>query len=611
MKHLGPLTLLAVVLGFSTLTNAALVDNGNGLIYDTDLDLTWFDAPPVPRTWGEAKNWASSLTLAGTAKGSWRLPSGVGTASPGAKVFPGQGGEMWHLYFDELHNVVGDQSTKTVPFKNLWPTDPRGYWMGTLIASSGAAWCFWPKDGRIDGIDTGAPKLALAVHSGNVGASGASKLKGLPMSGAFMHATPAKTTSTINYQVITKWGTSGKGNGQFNGPRGIGVDSQGNVYVADMSNFRIQKFTSTGVFLTAWGTAGQGNGQFWLPSGVAVDASGNVYVTDFGNNRVQKFTSTGTFITTWGSFGNSDGQFDHPEGVAVDASGNVYVADRTNCRVQKFTGTGVFIAKRGGMGTGLGAMYYPSSIAVESSANVYVADTNNNRVTKYPSNLNFVFQPWGSYGAGNGQFNYPVGVAVDSSSNVYIADSGNHRIQKFTSNGVFITAWGSKGTGEGQFNNPMAVGVDSSGNVYIADNNNRIQKFGLTPGVASKASVIKKKDISEAKSHTAANKKQDISGAKKYSASAAQKSGLATPNVSGQWKSSIGLLYNITQKGNQFEWTVTKSNEKGQGTLKGNEVSASWSSPQGSGSSTGQISAVDPTGKATQIDWKNGVRFYR
>jgi hypothetical protein len=106
-------------------------------------------------------------------------------------------------------------------------------------------------------------------------------------------------------------------------------------------------------------------------------------------------------------------------------------------------------------------------------------------------------------------------------------------------------------------------------------------------------------------------KKKDIGGAKKYSASAAQKSGLAIPNVSGQWKSSIGLYYNITQKGNQFEWTVTKSNEKGQGNLKGNEVSVSWSGPQGSGSSIGQITAVDATGKATQIDWKNGVRFYR
>ncbi len=81
--------------------------------------------------------------------------------------------------------------------------------------------------------------------------------------------------------------------------------------------------------------------------------------------------------------------------------------------------------------------------------------------------------------------------------------------------------------------------------------------------------------------------------------------------VSGQWKSNIGLSYNITQKGNQFWWTVTNTSEKGQGVIKGIEVSASWSSPQGSGSSTGQITSIDPTGKATQIDWKNGVRFFR
>ncbi len=96
-----------------------------------------------------------------------------------------------------------------------------------------------------------------------------------------------------------------------------------------------------------------------------------------------------------------------------------------------------------------------------------------------------------------------------------------------------------------------------------------------------------------------------------------QKSGsaLATaskiPNISGQWKSSIGLVYDLTQQGNQFQWTVAKTNEKGQGAVNGTALSASWNGPQGSGSTTGQITGVDATGKATQIDWKNGVRFYR
>jgi len=89
-------------------------------------------------------------------------------------------------------------------------------------------------------------------------------------------------------------------------------------------------------FITKWGTEGEGDGQFNFPIGVAVDSSDNVYVADLGNRRIQKFDSDGTFITKWGSFGKGDGQFEFPTGVAVDSSGNAYVTDIENNRIQKF-----------------------------------------------------------------------------------------------------------------------------------------------------------------------------------------------------------------------------------------------------------------------------------
>jgi hypothetical protein len=82
-------------------------------------------------------------------------------------------------------------------------------------------------------------------------------------------------------------------------------------------------------------------------------------------------------------------------------------------------------------------------------------------------------------------------------------------------------------------------------------------------------------------------------------------------NISGQWQSSIGLTYNITQQQNNFQWTVAKSTEKGSGTLKGYDVNASWQEPKGRGSSPGKITEVDPRGRATKIIWDNGVQFYR
>jgi tripartite motif-containing protein 71 len=98
---------------------------------------------------------------------------------------------------------------------------------------------------------------------------------------------------------------------------------------------RIQKFSSTGTFLTKWGSQGNANGQFNSLLGLAADSSGNVYVADY--MRIQKFSTTGTFLTKWGSQGNANGQFNSLLGLAVDSSGNVYVADTQNHRIQKFS----------------------------------------------------------------------------------------------------------------------------------------------------------------------------------------------------------------------------------------------------------------------------------
>jgi tripartite motif-containing protein 71 len=72
--------------------------------------------------------------------------------------------------------------------------------------------------------------------------------------------------------------------------------------VTDSGNDRIQKFSSTGHFITKWGYSGSGNGQFNGPGGVATDSAGSVYVTDYDNNRVQKFDNNGKFLATWGTF---------------------------------------------------------------------------------------------------------------------------------------------------------------------------------------------------------------------------------------------------------------------------------------------------------------------
>jgi sugar lactone lactonase YvrE len=147
---------------------------------------------------------------------------------------------------------------------------------------------------------------------------------------------PAVRVFSSTGNPIRQWGQGGIANGEFNSPAGIAADTDGNVYVADLLNDRIQKFDPDGKHLLTFGTSGSGDGQLSQPVGVALDRSGNLYVTDSKNDRVVVFSSTGAFLTKWGSTGSRNGQFVTPWGIAVDAVGNVYVADRGNNRIQKF-----------------------------------------------------------------------------------------------------------------------------------------------------------------------------------------------------------------------------------------------------------------------------------
>lgn len=155
-------------------------------------------------------------------------------------------------------------------------------------------------------------------------------------------------------EFIMQWGSFGNNDGQFYFARGIAVDqADGAVYVVDMGNHRIQKFdTSTNVLpqlIGKWGgglgaghassARAQEPGQFRSPWGVAVDGNGDVFVSDTGNQRIQKFDREGNFVTQWGGFGNADGHFNFPYGIVVDTRGHVFVVDSGNMRVQHFMPT--------------------------------------------------------------------------------------------------------------------------------------------------------------------------------------------------------------------------------------------------------------------------------
>ena len=233
------------------------------------------------------------------------------------------------------------------------------------------------------------------------------------------------------FGYISKFGSSGSGNGQFSFPRGVTIDSAGNIFVADQNNHRVQKFDSSGSYLSQFGSSGSGNGQFTRTSGIDIDSAGNIFVTDSIQNRVQKFDSSGSYLSQFGSSGSGNGQFTSGTiGIKFDSAGNIFVVDVSNHRVQKFDSSGSYLSQ------------------------------------------------FGSIGSGDGQFTHPAMIAINTEGNLFVTDQSNHRVQKFDSSGSYISQFGSSGSGDGQFNNPFGIAIDSAGDIFVSDGNHRVQKFG-------------------------------------------------------------------------------------------------------------------------------------
>ena len=96
------------------------------------------------------------------------------------------------------------------------------------------------------------------------------------------------TVSHTSKKIVKKAGLESRLHDNRHGQKQK-IPEDGNIYVLEQENNRIQVFDNQGRFLRKWGTEGDGDGQFDTPEGLAMDAKGNVYVTDTSNNRIQVF----------------------------------------------------------------------------------------------------------------------------------------------------------------------------------------------------------------------------------------------------------------------------------------------------------------------------------
>ena len=323
----------------------------------------------------------------------------------------------------------------------------------------------------------------------------------------------------------------------LNRPRGVELDTAGNLYIADQNNHRIRKVSLDGMISTVAGTGVAGfsgddgpatSAQLNSPPGVAVDSVGNLYIADRLNQRIRKVSPEGIITTVAGSgdedFSGDGGlatnaSLNFPNRVTVDAAGNLYIADTTNLRIRKVSGDGIITTVAGNglfkfSGDGGAAtsatLNQPRTVAVDAGGNLYIADYLSSRIRKVSGDGiittvagNGLFRFSGDGGpAINASLRFPWGVAIDSVGTFYIADTFNHRIRNVGADGIITTVAGNgvrTGSIDGEggdpaddlgdggpatsasFRVPRGVAVDAGGNLYIADTiNHRIRK--VSPG---------------------------------------------------------------------------------------------------------------------------------
>lgn len=271
------------------------------------------------------------------------------------------------------------------------------------------------------------------------------------------------------------FGSSGTGEGQLKEPYAVSMDGEGNLWISDHNNNRVEKFSNKGTVLASYGTTGEGNGQFKGPWGIAVNKStGNLYIADSENNRIQELTAGGVFIRAFGTSGS--GALEDPAGLTIDASGNVWVADYGHNRIVEFSSTGEYLNKYGSYGTGEKQFNGPTDIAY-SAGNLYISDVGNDRVQELTTTGTYI-RSFGHEGNGSGEFYGPFAIDADAAGNIYVIDKGNNRIQEFSPTGGFLATLATQGEGEAKLNEPTGLTISSAGDIYVADtNNDRIEHW--------------------------------------------------------------------------------------------------------------------------------------
>jgi streptogramin lyase len=297
--------------------------------------------------------------------------------------------------------------------------------------------------------------------------------------GVAKYSTDFTSNAATRISTIAGDNNEGSDDNQNIYPRGVFVDKEGIVYVADENYGRIQKFlpgnTEGSTIISDLAS----------PRDIFVDANGLIYVLEHSDHKVSKWAADGSslgIVAGGQGGGNNADQLNYPQALFVDVAGAIYIADSENNRIQKweFEATeGTTVADINNLEKDTNGYAYfnnPTDVFVDKQHNIYVADYE--RILKWPS------------GGAQGEViinNLDGGaeVFVDSAEHIYVLERNSNQVKKYNpgmSSGIVVAGGNGSGSNADQFNEPMGMFVDEMGTIYIADiRNHRVQKYDSSP----------------------------------------------------------------------------------------------------------------------------------
>lgn len=300
-------------------------------------------------------------------------------------------------------------------------------------------------------------------------------------------------------------------------PEGLGLDSTGNLFVADNVNCRVRKITPAGAISSVLGSGSPGynpkdtnatTALLFLPSSMTQAPDGSLYVSDHYNHVVRKISPSGSLSTVAGmgvaGFSGDNGpataaRLSYPFDLELDSNNNLYVSDLYNCRIRKVSTAGIISTVAGSTSCGSGGdggpatsayLNYPYGIAVDSSTGIlYIADTWNHKLRKVVGSTIYTVAGTGTQGfSGDGgqalsaTLDRPFDVEVSSTGTLYLTAPYQNRVRKVDTSGMITTIAGTGTAGfagdgtaatSAQLNNPSSLALDPYGNLYISDTSNQ------------------------------------------------------------------------------------------------------------------------------------------